>query len=74
MNENARAFAGRGSRDESGALVWQGALADASIRIRIEERECRDSMSDETPPTPYMGVLTLPEGNEGPGCCQTLVR
>ncbi len=74
QKESAQVFTGAGSRDESGALIWEGAGDAGKVRICIEERECRDTMSDETPPTPFSAIATLPNGAEGPGCCQVLAR
>jgi uncharacterized membrane protein len=56
------------------AARWSGPeRGDGGGRLRVDLvlETCRDSMSDETPPTPYRGEITLPGGRVLRGCCTT---
>jgi hypothetical protein len=56
-------------------LEWSGVAGDdagASVRARITEERCLDSMSDQTPPFPFRAVVDLPHHEGAPGCCRPL--
>ncbi len=75
LGEMPQAFAGRYTRlggSQPRVFEWQGELQGMAggLYLIATQRQCLDTMSDETPPFTYDARLRLPDNRMLQGCCR----
>ena len=57
----------------AGGTEWYGRTRDGrTLAMSVTPALCRDTMSDETPPTAYTVLVTTPRGIAARGCCEAV--